>query len=98
MRTLEKIFPGLFAAIGITLVATWFALLIVGAANMLVHILFLFATAFFFEIYSSNQERQAAEAERKREKDMEEVDHMLNQLKEGDHEEMVHELEEEYNL
>lgn len=78
--------------------ATWFALLIMGTANMLVHILFLFATAFFFEIYSSNQERQAAEAERKREKDMEEVDHMLSQLKEGDHEEMMHELEEEYNL
>lgn len=78
--------------------ATWFALLIMGAANMLVHILFLFATAFFFEIYSGNQERQAAESERKREKDMEEVNHMLNQLKEGDHEEMMHELEEEYNL
>lgn len=96
MRTLEKIFPGFFAAIGITLVATWFALVITGAANMLVHILFLFAAAFIFEIYSANQEISANEAKRKR--DMEEVDHMLSQLHDDDHEEMLEELEEEYNL
>ncbi|MCB0549117.1 MAG: hypothetical protein KDD19_16180 [Phaeodactylibacter sp.] len=96
MRTLEKIFPGFFAAIGITVVATWFALLIIGVANTMVHILFLFITAFIFEIYSSNQEYQANEAKRKRE--MEEVEHMLKQLKEDDHEEMIEELEEEYNL
>ncbi|MCO6487215.1 MAG: hypothetical protein J5I98_02300 [Phaeodactylibacter sp.] len=96
MRTLEKIFPGFFAALGITVAATWFALVIVGAANMIVHILFLFFAAFIFEIYSSNQEYEANEARRKRE--MEEVDEMLRQLKEDDHEEMIHELEEEYNL
>ena len=96
MRTLEKIFPGFFAALGITLAATWFALVIVGAANMIVHILFLFFAAFIFEIYSSNQEYEANEARRKRE--MEEVDRMLDELKNDDHEEMIHELEEEYNL
>ncbi|MCB0580557.1 MAG: hypothetical protein KDD10_14755 [Phaeodactylibacter sp.] len=96
MRTLEKIFPGFFAALGITLAATWFALVIVGAANMIVHILFLFFAAFIFEIYSSNQEYEANEARRKRE--MEEVDRMLDELKHDDHEEMIHELEEEYNL
>ena len=96
MRTLEKIFPGFFAAVGITLVATWFALVITGAANMLVHILFLFTAAFVFEIYSSNQQYQAEEEKRKRE--MEEVDRMLDELKHDDHEEMIHELEEEYNL
>ncbi len=96
MRTLEKIFPGFFAAVGITLVATWFALLIMGAANMIVHILFLFTVAFIFEIYSSNQEYQANEEKRKRE--MEEVEKMLDGLKDDDHEEMMEELEEEYNL
>lgn len=96
MRTLEKIFPGFFAALGITLAAAWFALVIVGAANMIVHILFLFFAAFIFEIYSSNQEYEANEARRKRE--MEEVDRMLDELKDDDHEEMIHELEEEYNL
>ncbi|MCO6480745.1 MAG: hypothetical protein J5I94_29155 [Phaeodactylibacter sp.] len=96
MRTLEKIFPGFFAAVGITLVATWFALLITGAANMIVHILFLFTVAFIFEIYSSNQEYQANEEKRKRE--MEEVEKMLDELKDDDHEEMMEELEEEYNL
>ncbi len=96
MRTLEKIFPGLFAAVGITLVAAWFALLIMGKTSVLVHVLFLFAAAFIFELYSSNQEYQAAEAKRKRE--MEEVDHLLTQLKEDDPKETIHELEEEYNL
>lgn len=97
MRTLEKIFPGFFAAIGITLAATWFALLIMGAANAIVHVLFLFTIAFVFEIYSSNQEYLANEEKRKRE--MEEVNKMLDELKDdGDHEEMMEELEEEYNL
>ncbi len=96
MRTLEKIFPGFFAVVGITLVATWFALVITGAANMLVHILFLFTAAFIFEIYSSNQEYQAEEEKKKRE--MEEVEQMLHQLKEDDPEEMIQELEEEFNL
>ena len=96
MRTLEKIFPGFFAAIGITLVATWFALVIIGTASMLIHILFLFAAAFIFEIYSANQELNAHEAERKREID--EVNHMLDQLEDDDPEEMLEELEQEYNL
>ena len=76
--------------------ATWFALVITGAANMLIHILFLFTAAFVFEIYSSNQQYQAEEEKRKRE--MEEVDKMLHQLKEDDPEEMIQELEEEFNL
>ena len=96
MRTLEKIFPGFFAALGIIIVATWFALVITGAANMLVHIVFLFTAAFIFEIYSTNQEYKDAKDRRK--KEMDEVNEMLNQLKEDDPEEMIHELEEEYNL
>ena len=96
MRTLEKMFPGFFAAVGITLVVTWFALVITGAANMLIHILFLFTAAFIFEIYSSNQEYQAEEEKKKRK--MEEVEQMLHELKEDDPEEMIQELEEEFNL
>ena len=96
MRTLEKMFPGFFAAVGITLVVTWFALVITGAANMLIHILFLFTAAFVFEIYSSNQQYQAEEEKKKRE--MEEVEEMLHQLKEDGPEEMIQELEEEFNL
>ena len=96
MRTLEKMFPGFFAAVGITLVVTWFALVITGAANMLIHILFLFTAAFIFEIYSSNQEYQAEKEKKKRK--MEEVEQMLHELKEDDPEEMIQEVEEEFNL
>ncbi|MCB0584230.1 MAG: hypothetical protein KDD06_02715 [Phaeodactylibacter sp.] len=96
MRTLEKIFPGLFAAIGIALAATWFALVITGAANMLIHIIFLFTVAFIFEIYSNNQQYEAEKNRKKRDK--EDVEQLLSQLKEEEPEEMIEEHEEEYHL
>ena len=60
MRTIDKIFPDLFAAIGIALVASWFALIIMGLSTMVTNILFLFGVAFIFELYSSKQEIRAA--------------------------------------
>ncbi len=95
MRTLEQIFPGLFAALGITLVATWFALIIMGMANIFVHIIFLFIVAFIFELYSTNQQYQEKAEERRHE---EEIRRLLKRVEEDEPEEMIQELEEAENL
>ncbi|MCB9275002.1 MAG: hypothetical protein H6564_13245 [Lewinellaceae bacterium] len=91
MRTIEKIFPNLFAAIGITLAASWFALIIMGKASLITNVLFLFGVAFIFELYSNNQEIKAAKRSRE---DEEALDGMLRKLEE-EHESADREVEDE---
>ncbi len=95
MRTIDKIFPDLFAAIGVTLAATWFALVIMGMSSLITNVLFLFGVAFVFELYSGSQEARAAIRNREKREKEKEVDDLLNKLENHGHEEEVHEYEDE---
>lgn len=95
MRTIDKIFPDLFAAIGVTLAATWFALVIMGMSSLITNVLFLFSVAFVFELYSGSQEARAAIRNLEKREKEKEVDDLLNKLENHGHEEEVHEYEDE---
>lgn len=95
MRTIDKIFPDLFAAIGVTLAAAWFALVIMGMSSLITNVLFLFSVAFVFELYSGSQEARAAIRNLEKREKEKEVDDLLNKLENHGHEEEVHEYEDE---
>jgi uncharacterized membrane protein len=96
MRTIDKYFPDLFAALGITIVATWFALIVMGMTSIIANVLFLFATAFVFELYSSSQQAKMAIKEREEREKQEHIDTILRQIERDEgHAEEVQEWEEE---
>ncbi len=92
MRTIDKFFPDLFAALGLTLIATWFALIVMGMSSVIAHVLFLFSVAFIFELYSSSQEAKDAIREKEARQRDEHLDELLRNMEEG---EEVEEWEEE---
>ena len=92
MRTIDKFPPDLFAALGLTLIATWFALIVMGMSSVIAHVLFLFSVAFVFELYSSSQEAKDAIREKEAREREEHLHNLLRDMEEG---EGVEEWEEE---